>query len=145
MGYTHGWTRKASLDSIRFAEAVDDCQQVCEACCVPLKGIEGLAEPVFREYIVAFDGGGEWFVVQALCDESSPECPVHGKTGLHVGSCKTEHLPYDICVQACLVVFNHYFGQEFQVSSDGKSADWRRARAVCQETLGYGLEFLLAP
>ena len=143
MGYTHSWIRKAKLDSIRFAGAVDDCRQVCEASRVPLKGIEGLVEPVFREYMVAFVGGGEWFIVQAACGDSSPERPARGKVGWHFGSCKTEHLPCDICVQACLIVFNHHFELEFQVGSDGGEADWAAARALCQPTLGYGEAFRL--
>lgn len=116
---------------------------MCQARGLPLKGIEDLAEPAFREYMVAFDGGGEWFVVQAVYDQGSPERPLRGKAGWHFGSCKTEHLPYNLCVQACLIAFSHHFGQKSRVSSDGSSADWVQARELCQRILGYGGSFCL--
>jgi hypothetical protein len=143
MGYSHSWTRPQALDIGLCNAAAEDCRQVCEASGVPLKGIEGSPNPLFAGSIVAFDGGCEWFVVQCKCDSASPERPMRSKPGWHVGFCKTEHLPYDICVQACLIVFNHCFEQDFQISSDGGSAAWDRARELCQRTLGYGSEFRL--
>ena len=57
MGYSHGWCRPNELEREKFAAAVDDCRKVCEASMIPLRGIEGAVEPVFREFIVAFNGG----------------------------------------------------------------------------------------
>lgn len=56
--------------------------------------------------------------------------------------CKTNHLLYDLCVQGCLIVLSHHFGNEhFRVSSDGTSHDWNDARAACQQILGYGIDW----
>jgi hypothetical protein len=59
--------------------------------------------------------------------------------------CETDREPYDVAVCACLVVFSHHFKDKFRVSSDGDddTEGWVRARAACQEALGYGAEFSL--
>lgn len=127
MGYTHSWLRPRQLASDRFAAAAQDCRRICEASGVQLRGIEGRTDPIFEEFIVAFDGGCEPFVVQCVSDGRSPERPRPNNSGTHRGFCKTEHLPYDICVQGCLIAFNHFFGDDFSVSSDGTSSDWDAA------------------
>jgi hypothetical protein len=143
MGYTHSWIRPRELDREKFSAAAADCRRVCEASGVALRGIEGAAEPVFADQIVAFDGGCEWFIVQCICDDRSPERPCRDKPGMHFGFCKTEHLPYDSCVQACLIVFSHHLGIGFTVSSDGHDSDWEPARQLCQSSLGYESSFTL--
>ena len=50
-----------------------------------------------------------------------------------MGYCKTDHAPYDLCVQLALIVLNHHLCDAFLVSSDGKDADWAMARSMCQE------------
>ena len=55
-----------------------------------------------------------------------------------------EHCPYDICVQAALIIFKHHLGDFINVSSDGKGSDWDRARQSCEEHLGYGSDFILS-
>lgn len=144
MGYTHSWYRPRELEREKFADAVEDCRKVCEASMIPLRGVEGAAEPVFRDFIVAFNGGCEPLIVQCVCDARSPERPSRAKPGAWFGFCKTEHLPYDLCVQAALIVFQHHLGAGFLVSSDGDSAAWGRARELCQRVLGYGESFSLA-
>jgi hypothetical protein len=53
--------------------------------------------------------------------------------------CKTNYLPYDLCVQGCLIVLSHHLSVDhFRVSSDGTSRDWNDARDACQQILGYG-------
>ena len=71
-----------------------------------------------------------------MCDDRSPERPCRDKAGLHFGFCKTDRLPYDLCVQACLIVFNHHLGAGFAVSSDGADPEWDRARNLCHAILG---------
>ena len=41
--------------------------------------------------------------------------------------CKTEHAPYDLCVQLALIVFKHPLGHTISVASDGKDTDWKDA------------------
>ena len=57
--------------------------------------------------------------------------------------CKTVQMPYDLCVQAALIVLKHHLGRAITVSSDGDDADWEGARQACQKWLGYGEEFQL--
>ena len=52
-------------------------------------------------------------------------------------------MPYDLCVQAALIVLKHHLAAAITVSSDGGEPDWERARAACQKWLGYGEEFRL--
>lgn len=124
--------------------AVKDCKQVCDESGIALQGIEGQAKPTFESFLVAFGGGCEPFVVQCVCGNRGPERPSYSQPDRCRGFCKTEHLPYDICVQACLIVLNHNLGDAFQVGSDGNEVDWDGARELCQKTLGYGLDFRLA-
>lgn len=143
MGYTHSWLRPKALDREQFAVAAQDCRHICEASGVPLQGIEGRAEPIFEKFIVAFSGGCEPFIVQCVCGLNSPERPRPSNPDEHRGFCKTEHLPYDLCVQGCLIAFQHHFGAEFAVSSDGDSSAWDAARELCQRAVGYGASFTL--
>lgn len=144
MGYTHSWLRPKELDREKFAVATADCRRVCEASGVALRGIEGAPDPVFSDAIVAFDGGCEWFIVQCVCDDRSPERPCRDKPGMHFGYCKTEHLPYDLCVQGCLIALEHHLYTDIVVRSDGDNSAWSQARALCHNVLGYGDSFLLA-
>jgi hypothetical protein len=58
--------------------------------------------------------------------------------------CKTERMPYDLCVQCALVVLRHHFGSRFKVGSDGTDDDWTEARNLVQNVLGYGGDFAVA-
>jgi len=57
--------------------------------------------------------------------------------------CKTEQLPYDLCVQVALIVLKHHLGATIKITSDGGETDWQRARDSCIENLGYGQDFRL--
>jgi hypothetical protein len=143
MGYTHSWIRTKSLDHDKFAAAIIDSRRVCEATDVNLSGIENEPEPVFENYVIAFGDGGEPLIIQCTCDNQSPERPIPDKPGFHFGYCKTEQLPYDLCVQATLIILNYYFGKEFLVGSDGNDLEWVRARRLCEGIVGYGGSFVL--
>lgn len=48
---------------------------------------------------------------------------------------KTNRLPYDLVVKACLAVLKHRLGDSFSVSSDGTASDWVSAvKFACQVT-----------
>ncbi len=143
MGYTHYWLRPRELDRARFAAAANDCRRLCNAAAVPLHGPEKTRYPVFTDYLVAFNGGCEDFVVQCVCDADSPERPSRSDARMHRGFCKTEHLPYEVCVQACLIALQHHLGPAFRVESDGSDEDWAAARALCERVAAYGLGFRL--
>ena len=52
--------------------------------------------------------------------------------------CKTRGLEYDTAVTACLIVLNHYLGDDMDINSDGDTKDWQDGLKACQECLGYG-------
>lgn len=60
------------------------------------------------------------------------------------GSCKTAFKPYDLMVTATLIAAKHRFGEDFSAYSDGEDKDWFDAQMLCQQVLGYGLDYNLA-
>ncbi|MCP4263897.1 MAG: hypothetical protein GY774_41280 [Planctomycetes bacterium] len=138
MGWTHFWQREISLPGDKFKNAMADCRRIISASQVNLSGEDGTGDPVFTEDEIIFNGTSgmncEPFIIKSY--ELSRRSPA--KTFSH---CKTEHLPYDICVQCVLITLKHHLGNLIAVSSDGKERDWQKAKELCQKILGYGKEF----
>ena len=138
MGHTNYWTRVAELPAKEFAAAVKDCRKVMKHIGVPLAGRDGTGRPVFHPDEIAFNGKApedyETFWVARIIQDDEPKV---------FEFCKTSHRPYDLCVQAALIVLKHHLGEAIAVSSDGDDASWDTARAACQKWLGYGAEFRL--
>ena len=63
--------------------------------------------------------------------------------GKYFGSCKTAFRPYDLAVTAFLVIAKHHLGDSLIVTSDGTIAHWMDAMRLCNNVLGYGLDFRL--
>jgi hypothetical protein len=57
--------------------------------------------------------------------------------------CKTAFKPYDLAVNAALIIIKHYLGDEIKVSSDGEMKDWQDAMGICENAFGYGKEFVV--
>lgn len=62
------------------------------------------------------------------------------KDGLYFECCKTAYRPYDLTVTAVLIALKHYF-PECRISSDGEEKDWLDGKFLCNNLLGYGLDF----
>jgi len=62
------------------------------------------------------------------------------ESGLYREYCKTAFRPYDLAVNAFLVIAKHYLGENLKVGSDGKVEHWIDAVQICQNAFGYGLE-----
>lgn len=75
----------------------------------------------------------------------SREVPVHdGRfAGKYFQFCKTGFRPYDLAVTAFLVIAKHHLGNRLIVKSDGTIMHWMDAVKLCQDVLGYGLDFEL--
>ena len=86
------------------------------------------------------DGSYETFQIKRSLNKNDF---INSNEALQFGFCKTNYRPYDLCVQCCLIVFKHYFGEQFQVRSDGDMRQWHEAGNDCQAVLGYGLDFFL--
>ncbi len=140
MGWTHYWQREVELPAKPFAEAVADCRKIFNLLKVPLGGAEGKGEPVLAQDKLEFNGadgcGCEPLIVNRI------QSPRYGKTILR-GYCKTEHLPYDLCVRCTLIILKHHLGDAIKVMSDGTNYDWDEARTACAKYLGYGNDFCL--
>ncbi len=140
MSWTHYWEREIELPADAFAKAADDCRTILAAADVRLAGGQSEGEPVFTRDEIAFNGvkgeDCEPFRIQPVQLPRSPDRPVFSY-------CKTEKLPYDLCVKCALVILQHYLGGDIKVMSDGKDADWDDARNLCQTCLGYGADFRL--
>ena len=140
MGWSHHWERNTELPKEQFAEAVADCENVLQTIDVSLGGFDGTGKPVFSEEHVVFNGtegsGCEPFEIARV------EFDRRGRDKVF-SSCKTEQTPYDICVQVSLVILKHHLADAIGVGSDGTNRDWEESRRICQECLGYGMDFKL--
>ncbi|HZK81206.1 MAG TPA: hypothetical protein VFC46_09075 [Humisphaera sp.] len=145
MGYTHYWERPRILTRPQFLAAIEDCRRLCDALNIPLGDAEGNGQPVFTTTEICFNGhvgNGPWepFHVPRIRRPRYTRDQAVG--GWWSNFCKTNHQPYDLCVQGCLIVLSHRFGNaRFRVSSDGTSRDWNDARNACQHVLGYGIDW----
>ncbi len=116
-----------------------DCKKITKHLGIPLGGRDGTGKPIFRADLIEFNGRApdeyETFAVDRVVQsEAEP---------MVFEFCKTEHRPYDLCVQATLIVLKHHLGKAINVSSDGSDTDWGVARKKCQTHLGYGGDFKL--
>ena len=140
MGWTHSWQRDIELDDTAFAAAVRDCQAALPVSGVELGGFEGMGCPILDPDHIVFNGG-----VSGSCEPFEIRRVEFDRRGRSRtwGFCKTEHLPYDLCVQMALIVLHHHLGSAIQVGSDGSIADWQQAIDLVQKELGYGADFQL--
>jgi hypothetical protein len=134
MGYTHYWNH-GDLKSEKFSDVVVECHKVCGSLGILLRGPLGLGRPEYGKERLAFNGNeptGDAYETFEICREAT-----------EFAFCKTAQKPYDLAVMCCLIVFRHFFGADFEVSSDGRDKDWKPARDACYKCLGYGVDFTL--
>ena len=140
MGWTHSWRREIEMPVAKFNAAVADCRTILSAIYIQLGDAESENSPVLTDDEIVFNGvphGCEPFVFRRI------QYPRPGRNGVFE-YCKTEHLPYDLAVQCCLIVLKHHLGDAIQISSDGKDADWKEASERCEKNLHYGTSFVLS-
>ena len=149
MGYTHYWYRSKTLSPGKFALAVADCEKVCNGLEIPLGDCFGEGAPKFSPRSISFngraidsegDGSYEPFRIDQVFADEHRATNAHGQLFAFT---KTNFRPYDLCVQACLIVFDFHFSEDLVVSSDGDDKAWNEARSACQHFLGYGPHFKL--
>ncbi len=126
----------------------------------PATGAKGVCLVYERGPSGDSDIGGQWFGGRLIrtrtcdgdCSYESFDLPrvfepgesqKPDEHGRFFGFCKTAYRPYDLAVQACLVIAAHHLGDAMEVSSDGSMNEWQDAIALCQEVLGYGGKFAL--
>ena len=140
MGWTHYWQREEFLPNDNFKKAISDFRIILSAMQIELAGADGTGSPLLDENQIIFNGkigqNCEPFIMRPY------EALRRGRDKAF-SYCKTEKLPYDICVQCILIISKHYLGHLMLISSDGKEHDWKQAKELCQKHLGYGNEFKL--
>jgi hypothetical protein len=57
--------------------------------------------------------------------------------GLYFECCKTAYRPYDLAVNAFLVIAKHHLGDKISIHSDGNLNHWLEGIALCRVYLGY--------
>ena len=140
MGWTHYWQREIILPTDQFSDVTHDFQLLLASLDIKLAGADGIGEPILSEREIIFNGllgqNCEPFIIKYF--EPSRRSPDR-----NFSYCKTEKLPYDICVQLVLIIMKQHFGDEIAISSDGSEDDWKQAKELCQKKLKYGIEFKL--
>jgi len=99
---------------------------------------KGSCEPVFTADEIWFNGTDpEWGT-----KEGHPELANETFTLFRRGSdgfcyCKTNRKPYDLMVQACLLVYRHYSPNTINLGSDGNEDEWQVTIDFVHNVLGY--------
>lgn len=138
MGYTHYWKFKVSPaymcteGEVKFESAVESIKE-----CIaelpdkigdePLKlcGGDGTGEPIFNDTLVCFNG-------DASCDNDYETCYISIEDK-GFNCCKTARKPYDVAVCITLICFAHWFGENFEYSSDGDIEDGEEGWALAKD------------
>ncbi|MCG7852386.1 MAG: hypothetical protein MIO92_07675, partial [Methanosarcinaceae archaeon] len=116
MGWTHYWHRDIEIPDEKFKAALKDCRIILSGLDIELGDAEGKNSPVLTDDEIIFNSvtiGCEPFIFRRI------QHPRPGRDRVF-GYCKTEHMPYDLAVQCCLIILKHHFDDSIQVSSDGK-------------------------
>ena len=147
MGYTHYFSHQKVSQKV-WDRILVDCKELYR--CMPehsessgghysdqplelgnASGEGGL--PEFDKKCIHFNGIGAMHFEDFLLQRD-------GSDGF--GFCKTARKPYDLMVQACLLVYKHHSPETIELDSDsflrdGSYEDWRVAMDFVKEVLGY--------
>ena len=134
MGWTHYWEREIELPAGEFKRAVSDCKKVIELLDISLAGADGNGQPVFTDEEIMFNGATGTHCEPFVFRRMQPPRP--GRS-IVLEYCKTEHLPYDLAVQCCLVIFSNHLKELIEISTDGSEEDWQEAFDICRKEFGY--------
>lgn len=143
MGYTH-YFRHGNATNEAWDKIISDCKRLYEnmpkhstssGACYSLEPLkiddQDGGEPIFDNERILFNGAGyedadhETFIINKINNDEFEFC-------------KTARKPYDLMVQACLIVYHHHSPDTIDVGSDGDNDDWKAAKKFVRETLGYG-------
>lgn len=161
MGYTHYYRRRELKHNKRtFKAFVEDVKKVvaalpphsqssgayCKDEPLKLAGWDGTGEPVFNEDEISFNGAGDELSHETLLiprefkfgkdDYGKWKAEEFKASGEVFAFCKTARKPYDLAVQAVLILYKEYFGDKVKISSDGEADDWKSAFELVSSVLG---------
>jgi len=104
-----------------------------------------LAGALVNERTCDGDCSHETFFLPRELDPNTHRKAVPVAGGRYFDFCKTAFKPYDLAVNACLIIAEHHLKNAIEVKSDGTIDQWRDAMSLCQHFLGYGEDFKLTP
>jgi hypothetical protein len=143
MGYTHYFSFKPVNErqwrdiETRYKRAILDCQRIVKAFYAKHGRISGYSAhtPLGRYGGLKVNGKG----IDA-CEAF--ELREHYGQNLRdfKGYCKTNGLPYDTVVTACLAVLKHRLGDAIQLHSDGNRHDWSYGVRLARRVTGLKLK-----
>ena len=156
MGYTHYFDH-SKVSQITWDEIVSDCKKLYENMpehsmssggfyAEDLLILDGcfygrdndINGPIFSSKEIWFNGTDSDYDVNS--DDSpnlSHETFVLRRDGESRSFCKTARKPYDLMVQACLLVYCCHSPDTIKLSSDGDKDDWEEAIKFVYNVLGY--------
>lgn len=89
--------------------------------------------PTYEDNPEFADGSYETFYINRTNKDAK-------KGELYFNCCKTAYRPYDLAVTAVLIALKHHF-PKCKVSTDGEEKDWLDGKILCNNILGYGMDF----
>jgi hypothetical protein len=113
-----------------------------------LNGCSRSKTPIVNETEVWFNGTGgddlghETFALSRL--NGGKDFGAYSKKGERPAAfafCKTARKPYDLAVQAALILYKRHFGEDVSVSSDGDSKEWASAAKLVLDLFDYETKF----
>jgi hypothetical protein len=159
MGYTHYWKKEKELNLDTWKKFIADCKVLYKN--MPehsessggeyteeplyLNGCWGYKYPRFNEKVLHFNGSSihpSKRTYNVEVQEWSDDPKDLGHETFHIsqkqneydgGFCKTARKPYDLMVQACLILFKYHFWNEVSISSDGDYDEWKVAQKFVGE------------
>ena len=159
MGYTHYYTTKKVTPKV-WGVIVKDCKKLFNNMPKHSKSSGGYYENYPLE--IFNDGNGETDINSMFRDEtdvnsmfSKLEIRFNGVSrGEDLGHetfvleptaksdfCKTARKPYDLMVQACLLVYQYHSPKTITLGTDGCAEDWEEAENFIKTVLGYSVKF----
>jgi hypothetical protein len=143
LGYTHYWYKIPKLDTESWKSFIQDFDKITPYFVADLD-VSSDQKLESTGKILYFNGIGEnaheTFFFEKV--QSGDRHQYHDIDTEKVFSfCKTAQKPYDLAVCSALIIAKKYFGDDIILSSDGEESDWKEAVDLCQNELGYGLEF----
>lgn len=143
MGYTHSWYRNGEISSSIMDQIRADFTKItarlpANSQIVDIPDLWGTPQDI------AFGGKKGTCEPMIFCrisqarKISDDRAQEPWMTGKYFEYCKTEKMPYDLAVEALLIIAKKNLSEDIRVFSDGDDVDWLAARDLCQKVLGYG-------
>ena len=162
MAHTHYWYVGKEIDRDRFNQIRDDVRLVLERM-APYRLVrdhDGGKYPFCSHEEIRFNGrrdfeeSGETFVFPRRYEPTADQRRSVSYYARHKDryprlqgkfphSCNTDRHYYDLAVTAVLIIAKHRLHDDILVLSAGARHEWGAAMVFCQDTLGYGLDFVL--